>query len=99
MVETTDASAPADRIRTSGDSEVSTYLEIAEAREPGQVLTPAPNAPEAVVVLARFAFEDLMLHRLEICIIPRNTNSLRVVEKIGLRNEGLAERFLEINGE
>jgi GMP synthase (glutamine-hydrolysing) len=51
MVETTDASAPADRIRTSGDSEVATYLEIAEAREPGQVLTPAPNAPEAVVVL------------------------------------------------
>src|SRR5690606_28608441 len=28
-----------------------TYLEIAEAREPGQVLTPAPNAPEAVVIL------------------------------------------------
>ena len=51
MVETTDASAPADRIRTSGDSEVATYLEIAEAREPGQALTPAPNAPEAVVVL------------------------------------------------
>ncbi|RLT39031.1 MAG: GMP synthase (glutamine-hydrolyzing), partial [Chloroflexi bacterium] len=51
MVETTDASAPADRIRTSGDSEVATYLEIAEAREPGQVLTPAPNAPETVVVL------------------------------------------------
>ena len=39
------------RIRTSGDSEVSTYLEIAEAREPGQLLTSAPNAPEAVVVL------------------------------------------------
>ena len=51
MVETSDVSAPADRIRTSGDSEVATYLEIAEAREPGQVLTPAPNAPEAVVVL------------------------------------------------
>ncbi|MSQ31563.1 MAG: glutamine-hydrolyzing GMP synthase [Dehalococcoidia bacterium] len=51
MVETTDASAPADRIRSSGDREVATYLEIARAREPGQVLTPAPNAPEAVVVL------------------------------------------------
>ncbi|NCZ90549.1 MAG: N-acetyltransferase [Actinobacteria bacterium] len=54
---------------------------------------------EAVVVMAKFAFEELRLHRIEICIIPRNTNSLRVVEKIGLRNEGLAERFLEINGE
>jgi len=53
---------------------------------------------EAVVVLLKFAFDELHLHRIEICIIPRNTNSLRVVEKIGLRNEGLAERFLEING-
>ena len=52
MVDTaSDASASADRIRTSGDSEVATYLEIAERREPGQVLTPAPNAPESVVVL------------------------------------------------
>jgi GMP synthase (glutamine-hydrolysing) len=41
----------ATRVRTSGDNEVSTYLEIAERREPGHVLTPAPNAPDAVVVL------------------------------------------------
>lgn len=54
---------------------------------------------EAVVVMSKFAFEELRLHRVEICIIPRNTNSLRVVDKLGLRNEGLAERFLEINGE
>ena len=53
---------------------------------------------EGVAVLLRFAFEELHLHRIEICIIPRNTNSLRVVEKLNLRNEGLAERFLEING-
>ena len=51
MVDSTEAAATAGRIRTSGDSEVATYLEIAEAREPGQALTPAPNAPEAVVVL------------------------------------------------
>jgi ribosomal-protein-alanine N-acetyltransferase len=54
--------------------------------------------PEAVVVLARNAFEQLRLHRLEICIIPRNANSLRVVDKLGWRHEGRAERFLEING-
>lgn len=54
--------------------------------------------PEAVVVLTRFAFEQLRLHRLEICIIPRNANSLRVVQKLGWRYEGRAERFLEING-
>ena len=54
--------------------------------------------PESVVVLTRYAFEQLHLHRLEICIIPRNANSLRVVEKLGWRHEGRAERFLEING-
>ena len=54
--------------------------------------------PEAVVVLTRYAFEQLRLHRLEICIIPRNENSLRVVEKLDWRFEGRAERFLEING-
>ena len=53
---------------------------------------------EAVVVLAQYAFESLNLHRLEVCIIPRNHNSRRVVEKLELRNEGTAERFLEING-
>jgi ribosomal-protein-alanine N-acetyltransferase len=40
----------------------------------------------------------LNLHRLEICIIPRNANSKRIAEKLGLRLEGLAEKFLEING-
>jgi len=54
--------------------------------------------PEAVVVLTRYAFEQLRLHRLEICIIPRNENSLRVVQKLAWRHEGRAERFLEING-
>ncbi len=53
---------------------------------------------EALVVVARFAFEELHLHRLEICIVPRNTNSRRVVEKLSIRNEGIAERYLEING-
>ena len=51
MVESIEAAATADRIRTSDDSEIATYLEIAEAREPGQTLTPAPNAPEAVAVI------------------------------------------------
>jgi ribosomal-protein-alanine N-acetyltransferase len=54
--------------------------------------------PEAFVALARFAFEDLMLHRLQVSIIPRNRPSLRVAEKLGLRNEGTALRYLEING-
>lgn len=54
--------------------------------------------PEALVVLLRFAFEQLRLHRLQVAIIPRNLRSRRVVEKLGFRSEGVAERYLEING-
>lgn len=54
--------------------------------------------PEALVVLARHAFEDLRLHRLQVAIIPRNAASRRVVEKLRLRDEGVAQRYLEING-
>lgn len=54
--------------------------------------------PEALVVAIRFAFEELRLHRLQIAIIPRNRASRRVVEKLGIRLEGMAERYLEING-
>jgi ribosomal-protein-alanine N-acetyltransferase len=49
-------------------------------------------------VLIRFAFDDLRLHRVQIAIIPRNTASRRVVEKVKVREEGVAERYLEING-
>ena len=55
--------------------------------------------PEAVVVVLRFAFEVITLHRVEISIIPRNQPSLRVVEKLGLRPEGIAQKYLEIDGE
>jgi ribosomal-protein-alanine N-acetyltransferase len=39
------------------------------------------------------------LHRVEIAIRPENTASLRVVEKLGFRYEGLKERFIHINGD
>ena len=53
--------------------------------------------PEALVLILRFAFEELQLHRVEVGIIPRNTASRRVVEKLAIREEGLAQRFLQIN--
>ncbi len=55
--------------------------------------------PEALVLLCKHAFEELHLHRLQVAIIPRNRPSRRVVDKLGIREEGLAERYLEINGE
>ena len=54
--------------------------------------------PEAVVACLRFAFTELALHRVEISIIPRNAASRRVVEKLGIRFEGTAERMLSIDG-
>ena len=53
---------------------------------------------EGVAVVFRYAFEELGLHRLEVCIVPRNSNSRRVMDKLALREEGTALRFLEING-
>jgi ribosomal-protein-alanine N-acetyltransferase len=54
--------------------------------------------PEALVCLCKAAFDDLHLHRVQISIIPRNTASRRVVEKLDIRDEGIAQRYLEING-
>jgi ribosomal-protein-alanine N-acetyltransferase len=54
--------------------------------------------PESLVAVSRFAFEDLRLHRLQVAIIPRNRASRRVVEKLELRDEGIAVRYLAING-
>jgi ribosomal-protein-alanine N-acetyltransferase len=55
--------------------------------------------PESVVVVLQFAFETLRLHRIEVAIIPRNSASRRVTQKLSLRNEGTALGFLEINGQ
>lgn len=54
--------------------------------------------PEACVLVFRFAFEELGLHRLQISIIPRNRASRRVAQKLWLRGEGIALRYLEIDG-
>jgi [ribosomal protein S5]-alanine N-acetyltransferase len=53
---------------------------------------------EALVLVIRFAFEQVHLHRVQVSIIPRNHRSRRVVEKLKLRDEGIALRYLEING-
>ena len=39
--------------------------------------------------MVTFAFDDLGLHRLEADTDPGNTGSLRLLEKLGFRQEGL----------
>ena len=56
------------------------------------------TCPRRSCAVARYAFDELHLHRLQIAIIPRNQRSRRVVEKLELRDEGIALRYLEING-
>ncbi|HXY92157.1 MAG TPA: GNAT family protein [Acidimicrobiia bacterium] len=54
--------------------------------------------PEGVALVIRYGFDTLGLHRLEAAIVPRNDRSRRVAEKLGLRDEGTARRFLQIRG-
>jgi ribosomal-protein-alanine N-acetyltransferase len=54
--------------------------------------------PEACAMLFSFAFDELRLHRVQISIVPRNTPSRRVARKLWLRGEGIAQRYLEIDG-
>lgn len=60
----------------------------------GRSLTPA-----SVALATDYCFFQLGLHRMEICIRPENAPSLRVVEKLGFRYEGLRRRYIHINGD
>ncbi|CAD6003160.1 GNAT family N-acetyltransferase [Agreia sp. COWG] len=55
--------------------------------------------PTAVALASDYSFFQVGLHRIEICIRPENAPSLRVVEKLGYRYEGLRRRFIHINGD
>lgn len=55
--------------------------------------------PTAVALATDHCFFGVGLHRMEICIRPENDPSLRVVEKLGFRYEGLRRRYIHINGD
>ncbi len=52
----------------------------------------------AVRAVVPFVFESLELHRLEAACLPANSASTRLLERIGFKREGLARRYLRING-
>jgi ribosomal-protein-alanine N-acetyltransferase len=54
--------------------------------------------PFALAAACDHAFLVLGLHRVEVNIRPENVASLRVVEKLGFREEGLRMRYLHIDG-
>lgn len=55
-------------------------------------------APTAVAMAVDHCLGPVGLHRIEVNIRPENAASLRVAEKLGLRDEGLRERYLHIQG-
>ena len=62
-------------------------------RQAGQGL-----ATRALAALCEHAFHEAGLHRVEVNIRPENAASLRVVEHLGFRDEGIRARYLHING-
>jgi ribosomal-protein-alanine N-acetyltransferase len=54
--------------------------------------------PVAVALATDYLFFEKGLHRMEVCIRPENTSSLRVVEKLGFRYEGFRRRYIHIDG-
>lgn len=55
-------------------------------------------ATTAIGMAVEIAFEDLELHRVQAAVLPTNTASMRVLEKNGFRLEGLAHRYLHLDG-
>ncbi|WP_349828274.1 GNAT family N-acetyltransferase [Brevibacterium litoralis] len=54
--------------------------------------------PTAVALATDHCWFALGVHRMEINIRPENTASLRVVEKLGFRDEGVRRNFMHIDG-
>lgn len=52
---------------------------------------------EAIEKGIEIMFNEYGLHRIEANIMPKNKRSLKVAEKIGFYNEGLAYKYLKIN--
>lgn len=53
---------------------------------------------DAVGAVLPFGFGDLRLHRIEAACLPTNTASIQVLQRNGFQGEGLARRYLKING-
>ena len=53
---------------------------------------------ESVRAALVLAFTELGLHRVEAAVQPGNLRSLRLVQRLGFRFEGLSPEFLHVDG-
>ncbi len=55
-------------------------------------------ATEAVQAVLASAFDTLKMHRIEAGVDTENTNSIRLLERVGMQREGCRRKILPING-
>ena len=55
--------------------------------------------PTSVALVTDYLMDQVGLHRVEINVRPENVASLRVIQKLGFRYEGLKQRYIHINGD
>jgi ribosomal-protein-alanine N-acetyltransferase len=53
---------------------------------------------DAMAALMPFVFQQLRLHRLEAACLPHNLASIALLTRCGFRQEGLARKYLKIDG-
>lgn len=53
---------------------------------------------EAIKKGMEIVFNDLGLHRIEANVMPKNKPALNLLEKLGYYNEGIAKKYLKIDG-
>ena len=53
---------------------------------------------DALLTIVPYAFDQLRLHRLEAACLPANQASIRLLRKCGFTEEGIARKYLKING-
>ena len=56
-------------------------------------------ATEAAKIVVQFGFEQLHLHRIEAGVATENKASIRVLEKLGMKQEGMKRKILPIRGQ
>jgi RimJ/RimL family protein N-acetyltransferase len=54
---------------------------------------------ETLNAVLNFAFDELDLHRIEADVDPRNTASIRTLERLGFQREGYLRERWQVNGE
>jgi [ribosomal protein S5]-alanine N-acetyltransferase len=55
-------------------------------------------APEAAAAVVTYGFAVIGLHRIEAGVVPGNDASVRVLEKLGFREEGTLRDYLRLEG-